>query len=340
MSEDEALDAYDFVYATLRRFVDDPLPSEDLSEESLAERAEIEEMAPEVIFYINSFISNAVFEPPFEENEGQSYSMELINKQTFKNASFVMAGGACLIGLFGHYLRIDGPLHVRGIQFITSLVIPTLCFWVGMLIRYKVGKPKRWVLAIAAVLMVAAYCYSFYVHTIPVWLNIHYQWWGLLLLGFILPWDYLYQHRDPDGIKSGILLLISALAYSVLDLVNERMEIVSMPAPVNDLGFLLASVTTIVLPLMALLPVYFAAEFSFSKAGQWLGSRKWYQVICWIAATIFFVSILLDLPHMRGNMLVWHLTQLIVQPVTVYLIIVVCRIIRKKEKTWKEVFVI
>ena len=121
MTEDESLDAYDFMYSTLRQFVDDPLPSEELSEEVLAERAAIEEMAPEVIDHLNSYISDAVFEPSFEENEDQSYSMEQINKQTFKKASFVMAGGACLIGLIGHYLRIEGPLHVRGIQFVTSL---------------------------------------------------------------------------------------------------------------------------------------------------------------------------------------------------------------------------
>lgn len=270
--------------------------------------------------------------------------MERIEKQTFKNASFVMAGGACLIGLIGHYLRIDGPLHVRGIQFVTSLVIPTLCFWVGMLIRYKVGKPRWWVLAIAAALMVAAYCYSFYALSHFTWVNIFYQWWGLVLLGFTLPWDYLYQHRDSDGVKSGILLLISALVFGALKLVNGRMMTVDMPSPVDDLGALLSSVSLYILPLATIIPVYFAAEFSFSKVSQWLGEKKWYRWIIGIAAVCSFLMTIAGMMFFpRWDVQMAQLTQLFVQPFSIYLIIVFCRIIRKfgkKEMTWKEVFAI
>ena len=164
-----------------------------------------------------------------------------IEKNTFKNASFVMAGGAALLMIAGRLFT--GILPIRGFQFVAGLAIPTLCFWVGMLIRYKVGKPKWWVLAIAAALMVAAYCYSFYALSHFTWVNIFYQWWGLVLLGFTLPWDYLYQHRDSDGVKSGILLLISALVFGALKLVNGRMMTVDMPSPVDDLGALLSSVS-------------------------------------------------------------------------------------------------
>ena len=265
-----------------------------------------------------------------------------MKSNTFENATFLMAGGACLIGLIGHFLRID--LHVKGIQFVTSLMIPALCFWVGMLIRYKVGKPKWWVVAIATVLMVAAYGYSFYAINHFNWISIFYQWWGLVLLGFILPWDYLYQRRDPDGIKSGILLLISVLVFSVLDLTHERMTIVSMPSPVDDLGTLLSSITLYVLPLATIIPVYFAAEFSFSKAGQWLGEKKWYRWIIGIVAVYAFLQTITGMMMSpRWDVQMWQLTQLFVQPVTIYLIIVICRIIRKlgkKEVTWKEVFAI
>ena len=270
--------------------------------------------------------------------------MKQINKQTFKSASFVMAGGACLIGLIGHYLRIDGPLHVRGIQFLTSLVIPALCFWVGMLIRYKVGKPKCWVVAIAAALMVASYCYSFYALSHFTWENIFYQWLGLILLGFLLPWDYLYQHRDPDGIKSGILLMISALVFGALELVNGRMMTVDMPSPVDDLGALLSSVSLFILPLATIVPVYFAAEFSLSKAGQWLGEKKWYRWVIGIAAVYSFLMTITGMMFFpRWDVQMWLLTRLLVLPFSIYLIIVISRIIRKmgkKELTWKEVFAI
>lgn len=259
-------------------------------------------------------------------------------KPFFKNASFVVAGGACLLMIAGHFFYSpDGLLPIKGFRFVAALAIPMLCFWAGMLIRWKVGKLRWWVLAIAAALMFATYVYSFCIQD---WLNVRFQWWGLILLGFILPWDYLYERRDPDGVKSFIVLLISALAFSTINLVNSRMMAVTMPSPVDDLGSVLKSVTKYTLPFVAVLPAYFAVEFSFSKAGQWLGSKIWFRIICWIAAATVFINIISNLSSIGGDILVWRLTQLAVQPVTVYLFVVICRIIcnlRKKEMTWKEV---
>ena len=254
-------------------------------------------------------------------------------KPFYKNVSFVVAGGACL-------LMIASLLPIRGFHFISALAIPVLCFWVGMLIRFKVGRPKWWVLASAAALMVATYVCGFCSQD---WLNVQFQWWGLILLGFILPWNYLYERRDPDGIKSFIVLLISALAFSTINLVNSRMMAVTMPSPVDDLGSVLKSVTKYALPFVAVLPAYFAVEFSFSKAGQWLGSKVWFRIICWIAAAVVFVNVVSSLFGLGGDVLVWRLTQLIVQPITVYLLVVICRIIgklSKKEMTWKEIYAI
>ena len=341
MTEDESLDAYDFLYATLRRFVDDPLPDETLTEEAMAERAAIEEMAPEVIAHLNSYISDAVFEPSFEGNEEQSYSMEQINKQTFKNASFVMAGGACLIGLIGHYLRIDGPLHVRGIQFVTSLVIPTLCFWVGMLIRYKVGKPKWWVLAIAGVAMLASLFFSRHDVNIFHWMRIRLFWYFIALLGFLMPWNYICERRDKDGYVSAILLVITVFTYGAIELCWQRMGTSIMLPTYEDIATLLLVVMTNILPIAAIPPVFFAAMFSFSDAGQWLGSKKWFQWIVGIVAVICFLMQLERplIPFSMVRLPNWIIV--LVQPVTIYLIIVLCRIIRKLNKkgmSWKEIF--
>lgn len=266
--------------------------------------------------------------------------MERIKKQTIKSASFVLAGGACLLALLVQIFSQDGIVTIRGIRLLNGLVTPALCFWLGMLIRWKVGKPKSWILYIAGVLMCVSYYYGSYAITRN-GISIFYHWWGLILLGFILPWDYLYDRRDPEGIKSGIVLLLSALVFCTIDLVNERMRIVAMPTPLDDLGALLATATLNVLPFVTILVVYFAAEFSFSKAGQWLGSRKWFRIICWIAAAILFIHIAISLPGMHRDILAWRLTQFAVLPITVYLIIVICRIVcklRKKGMTWKGVF--
>lgn len=343
MTEDESLDAYDFMYSTLRRFVDGPLPGETLTEEAIAERAAIEEMAPEVIAHLNSFISQAVFMPSIEEEEDQSNIMKLFDKQTIKESSFVMAGGACLIGLIGHYLRIDGPLHVRGIQFLTSLVVPTLCFWVGMLIRYKVGKPKWWVLAIAGVAMLASLFFSRHTVNILHWMEIRLFWYFIALAGFLMPWNYLYERRDKDGYISAVLLVITVFTYAAIELCWQRMGTSIMLPKHEDIATLLLVVTTNILPIAAIPPVFFAAMFSFSNAGQWLGEKKWFRWTVGIAAIASFIGIL---PGLRFDLTLdpLYLTrwiQLSVQPVTIYLIIVICRIISKfgkKKKTWKEVF--
>jgi len=269
--------------------------------------------------------------------------MEQLDKHTIKSASFVLAGGACLLAILVQLFSQDGIVTIRGIRLLNGLVTPVMCFWLGMLIRWKVRKPNSWILGIAGALMFLSYFYGSYAIANYSWIDIFYQWWGLILLGFILPWDYLYDRRDPEGIKSGIVLLLSALVFCTIDLVNERMRIVAMPTPLDDLGALLATVTLNVLPFVTILVVYFAAEFSFSKAGQWLGSRKWFRIICWIAAAILFIHIAISLPGMHRDILAWRLTQYAVLPITVYLIIVICRIIRKlskKDKTWKEVFAI
>lgn len=268
-----------------------------------------------------------------------------IGKQTFKNASFVMAGGACLVGLIGHFLYHDGPLHVRGIQFLTSLVIPTLCFWVGMLIRYKVGKPKWWALAIAGVAMLASLYFSRHTVNILHWMEIRLFWYFIALVGFLMPWNYLYERRDKNGYISTVLLVITVFTYAAIELCWQRMGTSIMLPKHEDIATLLLVVTTNILPIAAIPPLFFAAMFSQSDAGQWLGEKKWFRWVVGIAAAVSFLGILPDLrfDFTLDPLFLTRWVQLFVQPVTIYLIIVICRIIRKlskKEMTWKEVFAI
>lgn len=272
--------------------------------------------------------------------------MEHINKQTIKNASFVLAGGACLLLTAGHFFHSPyGLLPIKGFQFVASLAIPTLCFWVGMLIRWKVGKPKWWVLAIAGVAMLASLYLSRHTVNIFNWPEIRFYWYFLVLAGFMMPWDYILEKRDKDGILSIALLVITCLTYAAIELTWQRMGTSVMQPKYEDIATLLLVVTANILPLATIPPVFFAAMFSFSKAGQWLGSKKWFQWIAGIASVICFIGLL---PGLRFDLtldpvFLTHLIMLLVQPFTIYLIIVICRIVRKlrkKEMTWKEVFAI
>lgn len=341
MNEDEVLNAYDYTYSVLRRFIENPSLDKNLSEDALAERNAIEEMAPVVADRINYGLAYCLFEPVDKEYEENISKMEQPDKQIFKNASFVLAGGACLVGLIGHYLRIVGPLHVRGIQFLTSLVIPALCFWVGMLIRHKVGKPKWWVLAIAGVAMLASLFFSRHDVNIFHWMRIRLFWYFIALLGFLMPWNYICERRDKDGYVSAILLVITVFTYGAIELCWQRMGTSIMLPTYEDIATLLLVVTTNILPIAAIPPVFFAAMFSFSDAGLWLGEKNWFRWIVGIAAVICFLMQLERplIPFSMVRLPNWIIV--LVQPVTIYLIIVICRIIRKlnkKEMTWKEVF--
>lgn len=272
--------------------------------------------------------------------------MEQINKQTIKNASFVLAGGACLLMIAGHFFHSPyGLLPIKGFQFVASLAIPTLCFWVGMLIRWKVGKPKWWVLAIAGVAMLASLYLSRHTVNIFNWPEIRFCWYFLVLAGFMVPWDYILEKGDKDGILSIAILVITCLTYAAIELTWQRMGTSVMQPKYEDIATLLLVVTANILPLATIPPVFFAAMFSFSKAGQWLGSKKWFQWIAGIASVICFIGLL---PGLRFDLtsdpvFLTHWIMLLVQPFTIYLIIVICRIIRKlgkKELTWKEVFAI
>lgn len=267
-----------------------------------------------------------------------------MDKTIIKNASFVLAGVACLLTITYHYFfSIIGILPIRGSRFLAALAMPTLCFWAGMLVRQISGKVKWWWLAIAAILAAISFYYSRHTVNNLSWGEIRFLWYFIFLAGFLLPWDYQYEHRDKEGIKSFILLVITALPYCAFELYWNRVSPYCMKPEYEDMATLLMVVTTNMIPLAALLPVFFAAEFSLSNPAQWLGEQKWFRWIVGIAAVFCFFG---ELPGLRFSFGAYDLPRWIrffVQPFTIYLIIVICRILRKlrkKEMTWKEVFAI
>jgi len=341
MNEDEVLNAYDYTYSVLRRFIENPSLDKNLSEDALAERNAIEELAPEVIDRIKHGLAYCLFEPADKEDEEHISNMKQLDKQQVKNASFVLAGGACLLMIAGQLFSTHGAFPIRGFYLLNGLVIPALCLWVGMLIRWKVGKPKWWATVIAGVAMTALFGASFFVQSTPYWLTDTFLWYGILLAGIMLPWEFLWENRDKNGIKPIVLLLLSTFAFCALDLVHDRMEVITLPNPYEDLGMLFRNVSNYAAPIAMLLPIFFLAEFSFSKPGQWLGEQKWFRWIVAIASVICFIASIFNIGHTWGGLFMRCLTMILFQPVTVYLIIVICRIIRKlnkKEMTWKEVF--
>ena len=159
-----------------------------------------------------------------------------------------------------------------------------------------------------------------------------------------MPWDYLYERRDKDGYISAALLVITVFTYAAIELCWQRMGTSIMLPKHEDIATLLLVVTTNILPIAAIPPVFFAAMFSFSNAGQWLGEKKWFRWIVGVATVVvFMMQLSRPLFPIFSQWTAPNWIIVLVQPVTIYLIIVICRIIRKlgkKEMTWKEVFAI
>lgn len=256
--------------------------------------------------------------------------IELVNDRSRTvNASFTLAGAACLLYIASRLFCPEdwgGMFHIKGFVYLSNLVVPMLCFWVGMLLRWKFEQPKEWLVAVIAV--AAAVEYGIYVWlqiSNPLLLNANHLRIAILLTGFVLPWKDLSWTADSDGWKSLALCLLSTLVFCVVNYVSALTNQAENPGQVKV-------AIDIAWPVTLLLPIWFAAEFSLSKAGQWFGSQKWYRWIAGFAATGYFIGAAFAvIEHLspfvlfRDSLIHWIV--FLVQPITVYLLTLLLRII-------------
>jgi hypothetical protein len=267
---------------------------------------------------------------------------------SLRNASVLLAGGACLVPVLTRFFNPYGWLPIRGAWLASMLVIPLLCFWCGMLLHYRVGgKARVWLQAAAG--LAAAYMFYLSRHTVnaPSLSEMASTYLFAFFLGIALPWDHLRENGDHLGAKSAVLCVLTALSYAALYVVWQRLDCKMQPRFADMEQFLLV-LTTNMLPLAMVPPLLFAVELSFSKAGQWLGSRKWFLWLAVAAALISFLGAWFHRPWGIALDLSWEtarLIRLLVQPVSVYLMIVIWRVatklfkgLRPEYPSWKEGF--
>ena len=269
---------------------------------------------------------------------------------TLKNASVTLAGGACLLIALGKvFSPFSGLVPVRGSWFCTLLAIPLLCLLCGMLVRYRIGKPKAWFLALVGILAAVLFYLSRHTVNSPGLNGQSILYLFLIFLGILLPWDHIRENGDRTGVKSAVLCAITALTYSALFLVWERLSVGYVMRPESDdMRQLLLVVMTNVLPLACIPPLVLAVEFSFSKVGQWLGSRKWFFWLALPAAVISFLGSLTSLPNAFWFSFTWGTARWIrffIQPVSIYMAVVIWRVLVKLFKGvkqdylgWKDIF--
>lgn len=251
--------------------------------------------------------------------------MDSNERKKLFSASFILTGAACALILLSRcYNNFNDVLPVKGIWTIFSLAWPLLGFWFGMVMRHLAGKPRWWILAIAAAAsalvftgLVTDQVLYFHTHTLRAVL--------FALLGFIIPTG-AYSSSD-NSWKNGILLLLSLFAYATCEFARQRLHVGHMADEYAAMQVQVSKVLYFGSYALELLTVWFFAEFSFSGAGQWLGSKRWFRWIAALFVVTVFISILVYV--FECGLSWWYLIDIIIQPVVVYVGIVFYRLVFK-----------
>lgn len=265
---------------------------------------------------------------------------------SLRNASVVLAGCACLVPIVARVFYPYSWLPVRGAWLASMLIVPLLCLWCGMLLHYRVGgKARLWMQVLCG--LVAAYTFYLSRHTVnaPRMDGVAASYLFAFFLGAALPWDHLRGNGDRLGVKSAVLCVLGTVIYTALYVVWMRLSIGDVMVPeCDDMRQFLIVLMTNMLPLAMVPPLLFASEFAFSRAGQWLGGRKWFLFLAIPAALYCFLGAWFRRPSWIALDISWDsalLIRILVQPVFVYLVVVLCRIIHgiaSRRIEWKKVF--
>lgn len=264
--------------------------------------------------------------------------MSKISEQ-FKSVTTLMAGLPALLLVFAHFLR-DG--QIPGIHYLCSLGMLVICAWAGMLLREVIGRPKPWVPGLAWIAILFSSCMA---SEGLVWKD----WWHAtpylylisIATGYLIPSDRKGDHSCGWGQLA--LLVAATLSYTAVSAAEKYFGNVKS---YEVFRFTLSMILRPAEVLSGPIAVYFAAQFSLSRAGQWLGERK---ALRWIVGIALAMLFLFTFRNMFSSTLFWvrgelvYIMRFLVQPVTIWLAVVLVRICRRLFKkgdtpwSWKEI---
>lgn len=269
--------------------------------------------------------------------------MEEMRKR-YVNASVLLAGGACLAMVINHLVNVASLYEsvLPGWSFLCGLCTPVLCLWVGLLLRIRFRNPRWWV-RVLVLLVVLFFLYRFR-HFLNYWF-----WWksnpnlylAMLGIGYLVPQEMLEDAGKRKGWEYLVLLLLSVFCYAAVAVVNSRLHYMTQMPELQEMELLMERLTNDVEPLLVLLTGYFAVMFSFSRLGQLIGGKAWFRGLVIVPAVYTFLATL-------GNLAIhswrwdYYLIPLLVNPVTVYMVVLAVRLARRKRdggdpKPWKEI---
>lgn len=152
-------------------------------------------------------------------------------------------------------------------------------------------------------------------------------------IGYLVSPVALENSSRNKGWISLIMVALSAFCYTTLAVAMQRLQKGPLMPEHEDMQEMLATISMIAEPLMAIIVAYFVVQFSFSRIAQDLGSQSWFIGVVAVPCVYTFIASVLRLlrpwwtfcvDSMFYSPVLWF----IVQPVTVYLAISLFRRLR------------
>lgn len=272
------------------------------------------------------------------------------NKVLYPNASVIIGGGICVLlmanSIFGKMSNGDEPSLIPGLSTMVGLCFLILCFWAGMLLRTIILNPKLWQKILLA--GIALLCLYGYRHASEDWGYADALYASMAMIGFLIPPQTLLSASRNKGWISLILLAVSAFCYTALVTVEDRLLWKAVIPEHPDMELMLEKILINAEPFMVIVVTYFAVQFAFSEIAQKLGAQIWFKgvaiVSCIYTFCVYFIRLFSTHLPLTAIDSVYYcpLTWFIVQPITIYLIVICVRLIRESGKskeersTWKE----
>ena len=274
-------------------------------------------------------------------------------KQQYINASVIICGAVCLVRVIAHDLFQSSDWNdsvVPGVYSMVGLCYPVLFAWVGLLLRQWLPIPKWWIKLLITAL--CAYCLIRYCD----WNAEH--WYAAHLyivmagVGYLISPADLSLENQKTGWGSLSLGLFSVFSFTAVAVIKQRLLWGDLIPEHTDMEQLLEALARVTEPLLCIISAWFILHFSFSSIAQKISAKKWVLIISGAACVLsLYIALRFCLSFIpRGDvMMAWvyynPLLMLAVQPVNVYLYIVIYRkLFRRNENneklSWKEAFTI
>lgn len=272
------------------------------------------------------------------------------SKELNTNAAVIIGGAICSVlmanNIIGRMSDWNQPSVFPGFRIMCGLCFPILYFWVGTLLRSWIKDPKWWF----KILIAGASIYSMYVyrHYAENWGYADALYLSMAGIGYLIPPKVLYSSSQNKGGLSLMMILLSAFCYTALTTVKDRLLWGPVIPEHPDMELMMETILVNAEPLMVIITTYFVAQFAFSEVGQKLGSLVWFRRIVAVPCIYVFLGYLSRLlttrmfffaiSYVYYSPLMW----LIVQPITIYLVVFLYRLIKERRKkkeervSWKE----